>query len=371
MVDEVLLSPRAGAGSQLSVALPAPALSIRAPHLTIRPGVPNDLAWIDQMQRIHAGKLGFLWAKSIKQRLEGGMVRVAIDAQGCQHAFILWSEKYSGRDDLAICFQLAVAPAHFRRLIGASLVAEWLSALPFGCRLAGCWCAQDLPANNFWEACGFTALAWRTGSRGKQRPHIWWCRRVRQADTFPLWFPAKTTGGAIGEERLVIPIMPGQHWSDPVPTLMPQALGEKMLASGLEKITPEREARLKEVAKSKSERLQIAVAGSNVRQDVARPVITLQGIRFIGGAGAPPPGGRPKPPKVKRVTDPELRRKCRDLRDRFLEALHTGQLALPSLGKYEVGVMRDTTRLLDGMAAVPIRVGLPEPAGVSPPSVGD
>jgi hypothetical protein len=328
------------------------------------------LAWLDQMQRVHAGKLGFMWAKSIQKRIEQGQILVAADAADCQHGFLLWSEGYSGREDVTVCFQLAVAPAHFRRLIGATLVLQWLERVPHGTRLAGCWCAQDLPANNFWAACGFTALAWRTGSRGKQRPHIWWCRRVRQGDTFPLWFPHRTQGGAIGEERLVIPIMPGQHWSDPVPTFMPSAQGETALASGLPAIEKERANRVEEAAKAKADRVQIAVAGSTGTDSGPRPVITAQGIRFIGGAMPPPRGGRSQQPRVKRVTDPEMRRKCRDLRDRYLEALESGQLTLPNLGKYEVGRIVDASRLLDGLTVERATVSLRAGSVVQGPGLG-
>jgi hypothetical protein len=344
-------------------------LAIRAPHLAIRRGEAADLAWIDQMQRIHAGKLGFMWAKAIEKRLAQQMVLVAVDDNGCQHGFTMWGEGYSGREDCTVCFQLAVAPAHFRRLIGASLVTHWLKSVPHGTRLAACWCAQDLPANNFWQAMGFQALAWRTGSRGKQRPHIWWVRRVRIDDHFPLWFPAKTSGGSIGEERLVIPILPAQHWSDPVPTLLPMGAGEGMNAAGLPDLTNEQTARVKMAALSKSERPQVAVAGRLGVANEPRPVVTAQGIKFLGGASPPPPfGGRAKQ-RVKRVTDPEMRRKCRDLRDRYLEALESGQINVPQLGKYEVGRVVDTSRLLGGLESNRAAQSLPA-ASAGVPTTG-
>lgn len=324
-------------------------LKLRAAQLHIREGGPSDLAWIDQMQKVHAGHLGFLWAKAIEKRLDEKTVRIAVDAQGIQFAYIMWGEGYNGRDDVTICYQLAVAPAHFRRLIGASLVASWIESLPYGMRLAGCWCAQDLPANNFWEACGFQALAWRTGSRIKQRPHIWWCRRVRQDDAFPLWMPGKTQGGSIGEERLIIPIMPDQRWDDPVTTLMPSAPGEETTAAGLPKVSAEDEARLKRLTGSEAAKPQIGYVGSKAEDDTPRPVVTRQGIKFIGGAKAPPPGPRKKKVKVKRKYDPKLKRKVLDLRSRYLEALNSGQISLPVNQKWDVGRIMDPTHLLEGI----------------------
>lgn len=36
------------------------------------------------------------------------------------------------------------------------------------------WVAQDLPANLFWEAVGFSKLCWRYGQGGKNRKHWLW-----------------------------------------------------------------------------------------------------------------------------------------------------------------------------------------------------
>src|SRR5437879_9684500 len=87
-----------------------------------------------------------------------------------------------------------------------------------------CWCAQDIEANYFWESHGFIPLAFRSGSRGKQRVHICWQRRIREGDTTtPYWFPAQTSAGSIREDRLVLPIPPGTHWRDVMPVVLPGA----------------------------------------------------------------------------------------------------------------------------------------------------
>src|SRR5690606_16034519 len=92
----------------------------------------------------------------------------------------------------------------------------------WGCKLFCCWCAQDLEANRFWDAMGFVPLAFRAGSEKKARIHIFWQRRIRQGDTeTPYWFPSETTGGALRENRLVIPIPPGTHWSEAKPMVLP------------------------------------------------------------------------------------------------------------------------------------------------------
>lgn len=85
-----------------------------------------------------------------------------------------------------------------------------------------CWCAQDIQANWFWESLEFIPLAFRAGSRSKQRIHIFWQRRIRDNDdSTPYWFPAQTSAGAIGEDRIVLPIPPDTHRRDAKPMVLP------------------------------------------------------------------------------------------------------------------------------------------------------
>src|SRR5207249_1659370 len=93
----------------------------------------------------------------------------------------------------------------------------------YGCKLFCCWCAQDIEANYFWESLGFVPLAFRAGSREKDRVHIFWQRRIRAGDSVtPYWFPSQTTSGSIREDRLVLPIPPGTHWRDVMPRVLPK-----------------------------------------------------------------------------------------------------------------------------------------------------
>lgn len=40
------------------------------------------------------------------------------------------------------------------------------------------WCAEDLPANSFWQALGFERLTWRWSPHRVKRRHILWTRAV-------------------------------------------------------------------------------------------------------------------------------------------------------------------------------------------------
>ena len=58
-------------------------------------------------------------------------------------------------------------------------------------------------------------------STHRSRVHIFWQRRIRAGDTTtPWWFPAKTDGGAMREDRIVLPIPPSVHWSDEMPMIL-------------------------------------------------------------------------------------------------------------------------------------------------------
>lgn len=239
---------------------PVPALPGLGESIRIRPGVLNDYPFIDDLQKQHKKAVGFMWEAAIKGHIEKGNVLVAEaigrgpeacglgleEDMGLHHdkpqdasltprpvGYILGVDRYLKRDELGIIYQLNVAPGSQRGLIGANLLKAKFESSAYGCRLYCCWCAQDLAANQFWEAMGFVPLAFRTGGgrRKKDGPrmHIFWQKRIREGDTgdpasggTPYWFPSQTGAGAIGEDRLVLPIPPGTYWSDAKPVVLPE-----------------------------------------------------------------------------------------------------------------------------------------------------
>ena len=162
--------------------------------------------------------------------------------------YVIARDQYMKRDDVGIVYQLNVLPLRQRHLVGAMLIKAVFERAAYGCRLFSCWCAQDIQANWFWESIGFVPLAFRTGSRAKQRIHIFWQRRVRENDDVtPYWFPSQTTAGAVGEDRIVLPIPLGTHWRDAKPLVLPglpvieekPALPESLPGGALVKPRPE------------------------------------------------------------------------------------------------------------------------------------
>jgi hypothetical protein len=223
-----------------------------------------------------------------------------------------------------------------RSLVGATLLKAQFERSAYGCKLYCCWCAQDLPANSFWESMGFVPLAFRSGSDKKARTHIFWQKRIRRGDTStPYWFPSQTGGGAIREDRLVFPIPPGKHWSDEMPRILPAAQGTTSHDPQAHFPNP------KQITSTKS------------RAQNKAPLTPTRRFATFGPPSANPPSANPpsanpqpapapmlekskREKKPKRKNDPKLVAAARELRDRWLERVNDEPSMLLANGKYEI-----------------------------------
>ena len=390
-------------GTSHSAPIPLPVRN----DISIRVAKPSDLAFVDSLQKMHAKMVGFLSLKIFEAKISLGEVLIAEEVRGqsvvsgplpvageeqknphpnpppeyrerenqgavvcpplsnecrekeslatnnCQLTttpvgYCLGQDRYFKRDDVGIIYQLNVLPGRQRGLVGASLLKGMFERAAWGCKLFCCWCAQDLEANRFWEAMGFVPLAFRAGSRGKRRVHIFWQGRIRSGDAppnaTPYWFPSQTSAGALGENRLVLPIPPGTHWSDAKPLVLPGLSGvegpeeeggghpstsstgsvQASSGQGAKALPGKRERRPKEV--------RVATVGG------------MGGLRF----GAVQVGGdvakeKVKEPRKKTRNDPKLVAAARELRDRWLEEVNAGAAMLVGNGKYDV------SRQIEGM----------------------
>ena len=311
--------------SSLIVPVPASPIAIRVATMA-------DLPFMDGLQKRFNRALGYFPTKQFEGYIEGGHVLVAERSTGYSvpstgyavpsteakaFGYVISRDRYLKRDELGVIYQLCVAPGFQRGLIGASLIKAVFDRAAYGCRLFCCWCAQDLEANYFWESLGFVPIAFRAGSTGKKRVHIFWQRRVVEGTgerATPWWYPSQTSSGAIREDRLVFPIPPGVHWSQvqavAVPTRQPALEAPREKAPR----TP-KPARPKGVLTTAS-----------------------SGLRFgpVVATTANPPQTKPaRPVKAKQRIDPKLVAAARELRDRYLERANDSLLTGPR-GKYEV-----------------------------------
>ena len=303
-----------------AITLPPP----RGGDITIRLATVDDVPFIDELQRKHSRMVGWFPTRQIEGNIAKKNVLIA-EERNVRVGYCISSDRYLKHDDCGIVYQLNVVPAKHRGLIGATLIKGVFDRAAYGCKLFCCWCAQDLDANYFWESLGFVPLAFRTGSRAagsKKTPriHIFWQRRIREGDTdTPYWFPSETSGGAVKENRLVLPIPPGTSWQDAKPAILPGMENVNVLPPGAqdESVKKPREKKVK-----------------------APPRKISFGLWFGPKPGSPEAKAAAKADKPKREkfkNDPKVVEAARELRDRYIEQINAGLLLPPSAcGKYDV-----------------------------------
>jgi hypothetical protein len=326
----------------MSAILPIPKIPI-----SVRPATMEDLSFIDGLQKKNTKQVGFMPTKQFEGKIKLGHVLVAESDEATKArsdegedkdhrasafpsvapslrrsvaspvGYLIGNDQYFKRDDVGIIYQINIAEGHRRGLIGAALLKAQFERSAWGCKLYCCWCAQDIQANYFWEAMGFVPLAFRTGSAAKSRVHIFWQKRIREGDqTTPWWFPSQTGGGSIREDRLVLPIPPGKHWSDEMPRILPQGQGQSPVA-------------------------RKALPGKNQTPKLQKPTSMLRQFGPPGAKVQPEPTPEPqakkeKPKRQKVKNDPKLIAAARELRDRWLERVNDDPSLLVAQGKYDV-----------------------------------
>ena len=159
---------------------------------------------------------------ALEGKVKLGQVLVA-EVYGRPAGYLIAADRYFRRDEVGYVTQVNVEERYRRSLVAAALLQAQFDRSAYGCKLYCCWCAQDLRANEFWEAMGFSPIAFRTGSRtkgknGTPRMHVFWQKRIRQGDVeTPWWYPSQTGGGELREDRLVFPMPAGVSWRDVLP----------------------------------------------------------------------------------------------------------------------------------------------------------
>ncbi len=323
--------------------------------VTIRPGVMEDVPFLDSLQRLHTKQVGWMPTKQFEGKIKLGHVLVAWASRPCSSnedtggtpvpreervGYCIGNDQYFKRDDVGIIYQMNVAPGRQQGFIGASLLKAQFERSAYGCKLYCCWCAQDIEANKFWEAMGFVPLAFRAGSEKKSRVHIFWQKRIRAGDCqTPWWFPAKTAGGSIREDRIVLPIPPGTHWSAAKPLIFPEVRSEP-------KALPQPTRAMGKKAKIIEE--PEPTRRNGLVFDIPQPGDALPETK-------PAKQAQPRAAREKRACDPKLVSAARELRDRWLEEVNAGRALIEPIGKY------DPARTIEGDA--PAAMGAAVAAG--------
>ncbi len=401
--------PRTHRGDLAPRPQPIPLPEPRRGDVHVRPATLADLPFIDALQKQTSKAVGFMPRAQLEGKVRRGDVLVAegkaegVEELGVEElsqrrsadslspsgsaspsdstpqlltsstpsahlGYLIGSDRYFKRDDVGVVYQIGVLESERRGLVAATLLRAQFDRSAYGCRLYCCWCAQDLPANRFWEAMGFVPLAFRTGSatrgsKGSGRTHIFWQKRIRPGDEMSdWWFPSTTNGGALRGDRIVLPIPPGVHWSDEMPVILPEAAEEEQAAR------PEPKPQRASLKKKEDEdapparpnfndlgrlRLERARIEQRVRQGELPASALTEAMEAERQASAPPSSlvkktktSRPKPAKK---ADPRHVALARELRDKWLEQANAEPGLLLPRGKYEV-----SRQLVTRAAPVPL-----------------
>ena len=328
----------------------------------IREATADDLPFIDALQRPVTKAVGYFPRGQFEGYIQQKAVLIAEgDGGGVGPlGYVIHKDRYLKRDELGIVYQLNVAPEARRHLVGAALLKAAFERSAYGCRLYCCWCAQDLPANRFWEAMGFVPLAFRAGSDKKKRVHILWQRRITEGDDVtPWWYPFQTNGGAMRADRLAFPIPPGTHWSEVEAAAVPMVDADGNAVKALPAAKKPRRKAKPKVEAPAMEKVTVCVSGK-VRT-IERPVNATPFAPTMAPtpAPAPPPVettelAKAEEPKEVVKVDPRFVKLNRELRDRYLEHLNAEPELLPMLGKYDA--TRSLPRASPAVEAAPLRI---------------
>lgn len=164
----------------------------------IAPVTADDCVYERHLAKKFTDELGFLPTLALQWYADHGLVW-RIRENGDPAGFLVARLDYSADTRLAGIIQAAIDFTAQRRRHGLALVEHAAAmATAAGKTVLQCWCAADLPANEFWRAAGFTATTTRDGGRSRNRKLILWRRPLAPAADIlqpPTHDPRRGPGG--------------------------------------------------------------------------------------------------------------------------------------------------------------------------------
>ena len=121
----------------------------------------------------------------------------------------------------------------------------------------------------------------------------------------------------IREDRLVLPIPPGTHWSDAKPMILPASDAPRELA-------------VKQLSSTRTPKQKPRFLGKNA------PINISGGLWFAPAPAPKPPVQKPEKAPAKK-NDPRHIAAARELRDRYLEEVNHNPALLGAAGRYDLG----------------------------------
>lgn len=144
------------------------------------------LNYILDLAKKHTDSIGFIPRGSIERYLLAGQIILAFENdEPC--GFLIHNNGYPRLKIYQACVQYDAQ----RRTNGLQMVGQLIAiASRRGCDAISLWCADDLPANQFWEAAGFQKTKMKQGG----------ARRGRLINLWIYWIPQNCL---FGQQELV------------------------------------------------------------------------------------------------------------------------------------------------------------------------
>lgn len=168
-----VLNQTAVAPTTTAVPLPttavAPTTAVPAP---LRTAVAADRTFVASLQRRFSNQLGFLPTAAIDALIEERRVTLGIE-NGEPAGYLIARRRLRCQTFTAPIVQAAVCMDLRRRKLGMAMVeALCQDAWVDGRSVVQCWCREDLEACDFWNACGFVAVADRHPGNARNKRMI-------------------------------------------------------------------------------------------------------------------------------------------------------------------------------------------------------
>jgi ribosomal protein S18 acetylase RimI-like enzyme len=138
--------------------------------------LPNsdDIRYVIDLSKKHYEEIGFLPAPRLEAYQQAGQLWMANENdERC--GFMVWGRGWPVLRVYQVCIQYDAQ----RREHGFSLVRRLIAkADNEGYEAISCYVADDIDANSFWRACGFSCVGQRDNGNRRKRLHNHWVMRM-------------------------------------------------------------------------------------------------------------------------------------------------------------------------------------------------
>jgi hypothetical protein len=141
---------------------------------SIRPCHDFDKPFLRHVAKKLTDSIGFLPEPALDRYIHFGQCLIC-EENSDEAGFLIVHPQLKIDHRVSAILQAAVCLDARRRHHGLSMLetAENV-AKSKGRSIMQCWCAADLPANDFWRAAGYRPICQRSGGKRRDRNHILW-----------------------------------------------------------------------------------------------------------------------------------------------------------------------------------------------------